>query len=146
MCIDGYDMTAQRSMRRDPRFHEAACDRFGSWRLALKEAGVNLAQIRRPRRKPRKLDKDEIIQQIRQRHEAGLPMTRTEVCLDNQAPATAVVGAFGNWGRVLAAAGLGPSAPEAGLKWTKEKVLAAIRERMRSGKPCDTKQNARGGW
>ena len=54
-----------------------------------------------------KLDRQEIIQTLRKRHEAGLTLKCTEVCLENRDLATAAINAFSSWGRALAAAGLG---------------------------------------
>ena len=136
MCVDGYDMSAQRNIRRDRRFYEAARQHFGSWRRALKAAGVDLKHVRLPR-KPRKLDKEKIIQELRERHEAGLSMTCTKVCLENRALATAAMNAFHSWGRALAAAGLGPAQPEGGKKWNRGNIIAAIKARNEAGKPCN---------
>ena len=136
MCVDGYDMSAQRNIRRDRRFYEAARHHFGSWRRALKAAGVDLKHVRLPKG-PRKLDKDQIIRDLLERHKAGLSMKCTEVCLENRALATAAMNAFHSWGRALAAAGLGPPQPEGGKKWNKEKIIAAIKARHQIGKPCN---------
>ena len=108
LCCDGYDMSAQHNIRRDRRLYEAARQHFGSWRKALVAAGVNLEHVCLPR-KPRKLDKQKIIQQLRERHEAGQSLRRNQVCLENRALATAAINAFHSWRRALAAAGLVPS-------------------------------------
>ena len=116
--------------------YEAARHHFGSWRRALKAAGVDLKHVRLPKG-PRKLDKDQIIRDLLERHEAGLSMKCTEVCLENRALATAAMNAFHSWGRALAAAGLGPAQPEGGKKWNKEKIISAIKARHQAGKPCN---------
>lgn len=45
--------------------------------------------------------------------------------------------AFHSWGRALAAAGLGPAQPEGGKKWSRVKIVAAIKARHDAGKPCN---------
>lgn len=136
MCVDGYDMSASRNIRRDRRLYEAARHHFGSWRKSLIAAGIDVQHVRKPR-KPRKLDRQEIIQTLRDRHEAGLTLKCTEVCLENRDLATAAINAFNSWGRALAAAGLGPPLPDEGKIWNREKIIADIQERHRSGKPCN---------
>ena len=135
MCCDGYDMSAQHNIRRDRRFYEAARQHFGTWRNALRAAGVNLEHVRLPK-KPRTLDKEKIIRQLRQRHEAGLSMKRNDVCLENRALATAAINAFHSWRRALAAAGLASSEhlTAGGKRWSKQRVIEAIHARIREGK------------
>ena len=138
MCCDGCDMSAQHNIRRDRRFYEAARHHFGTWRNALREAGINLEHVRLPK-KPRTLDKDKIIRQLHKRHEAGLSMKRNDVCLDNRALATAAINAFHSWRRALVAAGLAPKELLAarGNRWSKERIIELIHARQREGKPIN---------
>ena len=79
MCCEGYDLSAQHNIRRDRRLYEAARQHFGTWRNALRAAGINLehAFVRRPR----KHDKQQLLETIKQRHESGATLMWTEVCL-----------------------------------------------------------------
>ena len=138
MCCDGCDMSAQHNIRRDRRFYEAARHHFGTWRNAVREAGINLEHVRLPK-KPRTLDKDKIIWQLRKRHEVGLSMKRNDVCLDNRVLATAAINAFHSWRRALVAAGLAPEELLAcrGNRWSKERIIEVIHARQREGKPIN---------
>ena len=87
-----------------------------------------------PRHRP--LDKEKIILQLRQRHEAGLSMRRNQVCLENCGLARAAIHAFFSWRRAMAAAGLAPEGHLAagGTKWSKRRIIVAIHARKQAGK------------
>ena len=46
LCLNGYNLTATRNMRRDRRLYEAARQHFGTWRQALRAAGIDLEHAR----------------------------------------------------------------------------------------------------
>jgi DNA-binding protein H-NS len=134
MCCEGYDLSAQHNIKRDRRLYEAARQHFGTWRNALRAAGINLehAFVRRPR----KHDKQKILDAIKQRHESGETLMWTEVCLENRAFASAVKQAFGSWRKGLIAAGIDPTAYRnySRKQWDQQRVIACLRKRRREGK------------
>ena len=136
LCVSGYNLSASQNARRDRSLYDAARRLFGSWREALSAVGLKLENAHLLGR-PRKLKKDELIIQLRQRHESGQSLAWRIVCLDNHAFATAVKRAFGSWRRALAAAGLASEQTALGRvqKWNQQRILEAIRLRHQAGKP-----------
>lgn len=136
LCIDGYDLSCTRNLRRDRRLYEAARQHFGTWRRALLAAGINLANAR-SRPKSRRLDRPQILQALRQRHEAGLSMYWITVCLDNRYLAMSAKHAFRSWRRALLAAGLPLEVAKSRSKsrWSHERILEDIQLRHQQGKP-----------
>jgi len=102
LCRLGYNLTSTRNMQRDRKLYEAARHHFGSWRKALRAAGVNLENAFW--RKPRKLNKQKILDMIRKRRDSGLSLVFLDVCLENRRLATGAKRAFGSWGKALIAA------------------------------------------
>lgn len=134
ICLTGYDLSASRNVRRDRRLYEAARRNFGSWQRALIAAGLNLEHVRLPT-KPRRFNRNELIDQLRQRHETGQTLVWHKVCLENRTFSTAVKTAFGSWKRALIAAGLADESNNgSGSKWDLPRILDAIRRRQNEGK------------
>ena len=107
LCCNGYDLSARSVARRDRRLVDTARQHFGSWRKALRAAGITLERIAPPGKSGR-LDRDAIIQELHRRHRAGLTLKWSDVALENRTFALNVKYAFGSWCRGLAAAGLAP--------------------------------------
>jgi len=141
LCLNGYSLMAVHNMRRDRRLYESARQYFGTWRQALLAAGIDLKHARLSS-KPRRLDKQEIIDTLRQRHQAGLSLAWNEVCLENRALASAARNAFRSWRRALVAAGIIPEIPHAphNKKWDKQRIIEMIEDRYREGKPLSYTQ------
>lgn len=107
----------------DPPFFSAAKRHFGNWSKALAAAGMSIKTVRR-------WTKSSVVAAIRQRHEQGQPLSRT--WHDDQSLFSAAVRHFGNWHNALRAAGLDAEALPY-QKWTRERVLDAMRARRREG-------------
>ncbi len=73
----------------------------------MKAAGINLkhAFLRRPR----KLNREQVLEQLRQRYASGLSLVWSDVCMDNRVFAVAAKNVFGSWRKTLIAAGIDPS-------------------------------------
>jgi len=136
LCLNGYNLTAMHNMRRDHRLYQSARQHFGTWRQALEAAGIDLKHANLSS-KPRRLDKQEIIDALRQRHQAGLSLAWNEICLENRVFARAAKNAFRSWRRALAAAGILPEMSQIphNKKWDKQRIIEMIQERHRQGKP-----------
>ena len=102
LCATGYDLGAMVNRSRDRALYDATIRHFGSWREALTEAGINLANV--TRHKPKNLDRDAMLLWIRNRKEAGQSFTFSEVCFENRDYALAIKREFGSWARALKAA------------------------------------------
>lgn len=135
LCLDGYELSAARNKERDRQLYNAARKHFGSWHRALRAVGMNLEQAR-PSSKPRNLSREKVIETLRQRHAAGLPLSWSEVCLENRVFAIAAKQLFRSWRRALEAAGLLSERISTGSnrKWDRETILDAIRRRQQEGK------------
>jgi hypothetical protein len=148
LCLDGYDLSASRNKERDRQLFNAARRHFGSWKQALRAVGMNLEQAR-PSSRPRSLNRDKIIEILRQRHEAGLSLSWSVVCLENRVFAVAAKQLFRSWRRALEAAGLLPERNATGTsrKWDRQTILDAIRRRQQEGKSlqCSRVREEEGG-
>jgi hypothetical protein len=102
LCATGYDLGAMVNRSRDRALYDATIRCFGSWREALTEAGINLANVTRHR--PKNLDRDAMLLWIRNRKEAGQSITFSEVCFENRDYALAIKREFQSWARALQAA------------------------------------------
>lgn len=99
LCTTGYDLGATVNRSRDRGLYDAALRHYGSWREALKAAGVNMANV--THRKPKHLDREAMILWIRNRQAAGESLVYTDVCLENRAYALAIKREFGSWARAV---------------------------------------------
>jgi hypothetical protein len=135
LCLMGYDLSASRNIQRDRPLYEAARRNFGSWRQALVAVGINLERARLPKR-PRKFNKDYLLDVLRRRSQAEQTLIWHMVCLENRELATAVKTAFGSWKRAMTAAGLSDKYRNhsSSQKWDKQRILDAIRRRQQEGK------------
>jgi hypothetical protein len=91
---------------RDRALYESALHYFGTWRAALAAAGVNLAHV--SHRRPKNLDRQNMLLWIRSRQAAGQTLAFTEVCLENRDYALAIRREFGSWAKAVQAAGSQP--------------------------------------
>ena len=136
LCVGGYSVEGPRVMQRDRRLYRAAIEHFGRWTDALEATGIDPANVC-PTPKTRPPDKQKMIEDLRQRHESGLTLIWSEVCLENRVGAARIKHAFGSWGKALAAAGLSPALYRVNRsdRWTTQEVISAIQERVRQKKP-----------
>lgn len=135
LCRTGHEIAATRVVRYNRRLYEAARRHFGTWRLALQAAGINVQNIQRPRRS-QQFDRQKIIDELRRRHEAGESVKWGDVCLDNQALALAAKRVFLSWRRATVEAGLTPADTGAtgGRVWSRDLVIQSLELRHREGK------------
>lgn len=133
LCISSCDLGAIHNMRRDRQLYEAARKHFGTWRKALATAGINLehAFVKSPRR----LNKQKILDRIKQRQATNASLIWTDICLENRVFASAAKRAFGSWRRALIAAGIDPTLHRnhSGKQWDQQRVIKCIRQRQQEG-------------
>ena len=134
LCSSGYDLSTTHNMHRDRQLYEAARLHFGTWRKTLVAAGVNLEHAFV--RGPRKHDRQQLLETIRQRQTSGKTLVWTDVCLENRAFASAAKHTFGSWRKTLIAAGIDPKIyHNYGRKeWDQQRVIACLRKRHQEGK------------
>ena len=83
LCRDGYSLKAADCQRRDRRLWEAARRYFGAWRKALEAAGINLQYAGLHSGKPRRLDREKTMEELRQWLAAGHSRKWLDICLQN---------------------------------------------------------------
>jgi hypothetical protein len=129
------NLSAHHTQSRERRLYDAACRHFGSWRAALIAAGINPQNVRR-QSKPRQLDKQQIIQALRQHDKAGLSLSWSKCCYENQKLASAAKYAFQGWRWALIAAGLNPEicVTPGGPPWDRQQVIQELQRRNQAGK------------
>ena len=88
----------------DPQLAAAATrlSSYGSWRNAVEAAGLDYDAIRRYK----DWDEERILEELKERHQQGMPLNAGEVCVSNTALITAARRTFGSWDKALEAAGL----------------------------------------
>lgn len=101
LCTTGYDLGAIVNRNRNRSLYYSALHHFGSWRAALKEAGINLTNV--TYRRPKHLDRDGMILWLRNRRDSGQSMMFRDVCLENRDYAFAIRREFGSWKKAIAA-------------------------------------------
>ncbi|MEQ8785086.1 MAG: hypothetical protein RIC55_02265 [Pirellulaceae bacterium] len=134
LCISGYSISSAHIMRRNRRLYEAARQHFGTWRKALVAAGVNLKHAFLGR--PRKHDRQQILDTIKLRHTSGLSLVWSDVSLENRAFAVAAKHTFGSWRKALLAAEIDPAIHRDSHRkeWDEQRVIDCLRQRQREGK------------
>lgn len=99
LCTTGYDLGAMVNRSRDRALYDACLRHFGGWRSALTAAGVNLDNVTRHR--PRQLDRESMIQWLRNRKASGQTLVYTEVCLENRDYVLAIKREFRSWVKAI---------------------------------------------
>ena len=135
LCISGYSLLAKHNMHRDYKLYRAAMHYFGCWKDALEAAGIDYRNIRL-KIKPRRHDKQKIIEKLRERHNAGLSVMWRDVCLENRVLALAAKQAFGSWSKAMVAAGIWAAGRSViyNKRWDAQKVITQIQERHRQNR------------
>ncbi len=134
LCDNGYSLSAEKTMSRDPRLYDAAHDHFGSWDQALTSSGVNPENIRMIWNKSMSR-RDQLIEAMQHRHGLSKSLTIRAVSRDNFGLYDSVRSVFGSWKRGLLAAGLiEPSQLGRSLSLDQKQVIEAICKRKKDGR------------
>ncbi len=141
--LNAPDVSYHRGPHRNIAFYNAAKHQFGSWRVAIESAGLNLAKVR-PGAKRRYPDKMTVVTEIQRRKESGLPLNGLALFKGEHKDGVLHKYAqeyFGTWPIAVEAAGL--SYEEVRCKPPrrypdKEAVVAEIRRRKESGLPLNS--------
>ena len=122
--------------------YRAGTHLFGSWRQALKAAGLDPEQIQKQKVQRRAWTAETVLQEIRRKHTVGEPLSFRDV--DPKSLYSRGAEFFGSWDEALAAAGLDPSKirkrpvyPKRHSPQTREEK-AAIRDRRIQREKAET--------
>lgn len=124
---DGLDL--HKTWQEDQSLNGAARHHFGSWRVAIKAAGIEPIRTER-------WNKQRVIERLRVWHERG---TATNLVQSDSRLSSACYRYFGSHVAAMEAAGIErrESNGRNGRVWTKERVLVAIQDRFLAGDPKD---------
>ncbi len=105
---------------------------FGSWREAVRAAGLDPQEAFRHRRK---WTRDRILSRIRQLHAAGCDISYAAAKREQQYLVVAASSPrfFGSWKAAVEAAGIDYSTVRKRKRWSREKIIEHIREIKRKG-------------
>lgn len=137
LCRDGYSLKAADCQRRDRRLWEAARLYFGTWRKALEAAGINVRFAGLRGGRPRRLDREKTMEELRQWLATGQSRKWLDLCLQNHDLALAVKSVCGSWRRAMIAVNSIPETkpPTRKTKWNPQRIIACIRIRHQEDKP-----------
>ena len=103
---------------------------FGSWRRAIKSAGLDYNEIR----KREKWSKERVILTIKKLHREGIDLSFNELRRTGYGKLTSMgCYYFPNWGKAIKAAGLDYSKIKKHENWSKERVIEMIKALCRRG-------------
>jgi hypothetical protein len=105
LCHGTYNLTAKRVRHRDGRLYRAALEHFGTWKKALRAAGINPDHVR-PHKKGHSLNRQQMVEAILDRKRRGQSLRCIDVRRENYAFAVAAKHRFGSWRAALIAAGV----------------------------------------
>lgn len=107
---------------------------FGSWRAAVQAAGLDYSTIKRGEQI---WSKERIVRAIRKHHERGADLLSAEFKRANRQLYSAACAKryFGSWRRAVEAAALDYDRIRGQHFWSREKIVAQIREFHAAGKP-----------
>ncbi|MFO0915277.1 MAG: hypothetical protein U0795_20110 [Pirellulales bacterium] len=129
----GYELSEERTARRDPDLYESCRREFGSWRQALAKAGVKVQNLEKSHLY-RSYSRNAFLEDLRRRHEQGTPLEWGEISRSDHSFALGIKRRFGSWHNALVLAGVPVSGSRRSrVKWSPERVLAEIRDRHRNG-------------
>lgn len=126
---DGLELNAGAVQKSDHCLAGAILRHFPSHDAALQAAGFDPATIRQRT----SWDPARIVVLLRQRRGAGLELTATEIANSDPSLSGAIRRHFASHQAALVAAGLDPAGARKRLSWDKEKVIAALRDRVARG-------------
>ena len=136
----GEDLSYTCTAARNRSLLRGAKRHFGSWKSAIEAAGINYD---RDVRKLPKWSRERIVEAILGARRRGVDLSWTSVVRHPTYAALAYAAirspAFGSWDAALRAAGVAPGEVRRYEAWDSEKVLAGIRERVRSGLALNSK-------
>ena len=131
------DISYMAMCRRRQSLVSAANNYFGSYRQAVKTAGINYDEIRlKPRWNP-----ERIIRQIQKAHKNGQDLRWMAVLASRDelsCAAKAAIRKYKNWSKALVAAGLDPDEVSDYRHWAPKAIIRELKTRKRAGHPINS--------
>lgn len=117
---------------------------FGTWRQAVEAAGISYDKVS----KHEYWDRERIISRIQELHAAGQPLSHEEAKRHHGALVSAASSPryFGSWGSAVRAAGIDYDSVRKINRWSRESILATIRQIHASGEPVTNSNMRRLGY
>ncbi len=135
----GGDLSYNSLTKKNQSLVSAAAYHFGSYRIAVTQAGIDYAAVaRRPR-----WTKTSIIKLIKEGRRGGEQLNWSAVCRRGDQLGKAAFAAlqprlFGSWDRALHAAGLDADDINQYRKWTRDTVVSELKARHRESMPLNS--------
>jgi hypothetical protein len=143
LCRCAGRLHAGRIKRRHRQLYDSAKAHFGTWRLALQAAGINLRNALLSSKR-RRLDKQRIGKEIQKRRQAGQSLRWKDVCREDRNLAMAANHAFRSWRKAVLAAGIDAVTNSTATRWNQQRIVAAIQLRAQRNLPLNTSAVDRG--
>ncbi len=126
---EGRDLSAHRMQKWNPSLVAAGQKLYGSWGGALVAAGYAPDLIRRARA----WTDEEILERIRQLAERGADLSDRTASAYDEALYGAAIEHFGSWAEAVEAAGIKYTEVRRTVRWSRSRLLEAIRAGRRDG-------------
>lgn len=131
----GQKLTASRTGGIDSKLYQAGTRVFGSWRNALRAAGVSPARVRLKDRWPR----EKILARIVALSQREQPLNPSYLRDKYRGLVRAAEVQFGTWPKAVAAAGVGPIVLRRASRWTRDGVIRTILARALENAPLSSR-------
>jgi hypothetical protein len=131
----GQKLTASRTGGVDSKLYQAGACVFGSWRNALRAAGISPARARMKDRWPC----EKILARIVALSQREQPLNPAELRDKYRGLVRAAEVQFGTWPKAVAAAGVGPIVLRRASRWTRDGVIRAILARALENAPLKSR-------
>lgn len=131
----GQKLTASRTGGVDSRLYQAAARVFGSWRNALRAAGISPARVRMKDRWPR----EKILARIFALSQREQPLNPSDLRDKYRALVRAAEAQFGTWPKAVAAAGVGPIVLRRTPRWSRDGIIRGILARALESAPLTSR-------
>ena len=126
---DGLPLNCEAVKEASSQLYSGAFRHFGSWRNALRAAGINVAAVERRR----EWDKAKIIARLRELCRQRRSLRQTAVHRYDSGLCRAACLTFGSWCNALVAAGINPESICRDPQWDQSKIIEAILLRVLRG-------------
>ncbi|MDY6786895.1 MAG: hypothetical protein SVK54_02085, partial [candidate division WOR-3 bacterium] len=132
----GEDINSYHMQRCHTQLLYAGTEHFGSWKNAVGYAGIDYSDIKKY---ADNWTPESILDKIREMKKSGLRMNYENAERNNASVVIKARTFFDSWDNALKEAGLDPSKERKKQKWSREKIIKMISERMNKGKSMKMK-------
>ncbi|MFO8061338.1 MAG: hypothetical protein R6U31_00255 [bacterium] len=133
---NGSDISSRRMQRYHSQLFYAAAEHFGSWKDAVEYAGIDYSKVRKY---VEKWTPERVVEEIKKMKKDNIPLNFSSIEKHNASLVQKACDIFGSWDNTLKEAGFDPAKIRKKRKWSREKIIKMISERMNKGKSMKMK-------